>query len=118
MEYITLNVGKLGKSLLTPIFHKYEICDIKFYLNIFSILHHLWIHIVEALKKSYDKIPHSAESFQHIHLNYVLLHLSYFFEADGKGLHRKFIENELYKVCKNACIHLLIAFLYYVPIRP
>ncbi|XP_019853528.1 PREDICTED: protein unc-13 homolog D-like [Amphimedon queenslandica] len=83
LEYITVNVGKLGKSLLTPIFHK--------------ILHHLWIHIVMALKKSYDKIPHSAESFQHIGLNYVLLHLSYFFEADGKGLDRKFIENDSYK---------------------
>ena len=65
-----------------------------------------------ALKKPYDKIPHSAENFQHILLNFVLLNLSYFFEADGKGLDRKFIENELYKVCKNC------AFLYYVPFRP
>ena len=53
-----------------------------------------------ALKNLYDKIPHSSANPLHVRLSYVLLHLSYFFEADGKGLNTKFIESEFYMVCE------------------
>ena len=58
----------------------------------------MWGQIVVALKDLYDKIPHSSANPLHVRLSYVLLHLSYFFEADGKGLNRKFIESETYMV--------------------
>ena len=64
------------------------------------ILNHLWVQIVVALKNSYDKIPHSSANPLHIRLNFVLLELSDFFEADGKGLKRTVIESEYYMVCK------------------
>ncbi|XP_019853732.1 PREDICTED: protein unc-13 homolog D-like [Amphimedon queenslandica] len=92
IEYITDSVGKLGELLLAPMF--------------LDILHHLWINIVESLFHSYDKIQHTSETRPlHIRLSFVLIHLSDFFEADGKGLNKRIIESEQYLALKNSLFY-------------
>ncbi|XP_019853517.1 PREDICTED: protein unc-13 homolog D-like [Amphimedon queenslandica] len=93
IEYITGNVGKLGESLLTPLF--------------LNILRHLWVQIVQALRNTYDKIPHSSANPLHVRLNLVLLDLSDFFEADGKGLSRRFIESEYYMELRDSLFYAI-----------
>lgn len=64
----------------------------------YSILRNLWVQIVGALKVEYDKLPHSSNNSLHFRLSYILLNLSDFFEADGNGLARRYIESEVYMV--------------------
>lgn len=63
-----------------------------------SILQNLWVRVISALRKEYNKVPHTSQNPLLIRLNYLVLNLSDFFEAGGGGLSRSEIESEEYTV--------------------